>query len=138
MEEIIELKKNQIFESVITSWSSEGAGVCRIGGRAVFVPGAIPGERWEIRIVKVTKTAVFGKGETLLSPSPYRIEPDCPHYKKCGGCSLRHVSYEAELEFKLERVNEAYKRIGGIDLRADEIERTRSPLIFCRKVVNLN
>ena len=121
MENIIELKKNQIYEADIVSWSSDGGGVCRIGGRAVFVPGAIPGERWEVRIVKVTKTAVFGKGEALLSPSPDRVTPDCPYFKKCGGCALRHVSYEAELAFKLERVNEAYKRIGGLSLCADEI-----------------
>lgn len=121
MENIIELKKNQIYEAEIVSWSSDGGGVCRIGGRAVFVPGAIPGERWEIRILKVTKTAVFGKGETLLAPSPDRVESDCPYFKKCGGCALRHISYDAELRFKLERVNEAYKRIGGLELGSSEI-----------------
>lgn len=116
-----ELKKNQIYTTDILSWSSEGAGVCRIGGRAVFVPGAIPGERWAVRILKVTKTAVYGKGEELLISSPDRIEPDCPHYRKCGGCALRHMSYEAEKRFKLGRVNEAYKRIAGIELEASEI-----------------
>lgn len=121
MENNIELKKNQIYEADIVSWSSDGGGVCRINGRAVFVPGAIPGERWEVRILKVTKTAIFGKGEKLLSPSPDRITPDCPYFKKCGGCALRHITYDAELDFKLERVNEAYKRIGGLDLIADEI-----------------
>ncbi len=121
MEEMIEFKKNQIYEAEIVSWSADGAGVCRINGRAVFVPGAIPGERWEVRIVKVSKTAVFGKGERLLAASPDRLEPDCPHFKKCGGCSLRHISYEAEMRFKLERVNEAYKRISGLELRADSI-----------------
>ncbi|MBO5975629.1 MAG: 23S rRNA (uracil(1939)-C(5))-methyltransferase RlmD [Oscillospiraceae bacterium] len=121
MENIIELKKNQIYETDIVSWSSDGSGVCRIDGRAVFVPGAIPGERWEVRILKLTKTAVFGKGEKLLSPAPCRTEPDCPYFKKCGGCALRHISYEAELDFKLERVNEAFKRIGGLDLEAGEI-----------------
>ncbi len=121
MDEIFELKKNQIHEAEIVSWSSEGAGVCRIGGRAVFVPGAIPGERWAVRILKATKTAVFGKGEKLLIPSPDRIEPDCPHFRKCGGCALRHISYDAELRFKLERVNEAYKRIAGLNLTASEI-----------------
>ncbi len=121
MEELLELKKNQIYETEIVSWSVDGAGVCRIGGRAVFVPGAIPGERWAVRILKVTKTAVFGRGKTLLSPSPDRVEPDCPHFKKCGGCALRHISYEAEKRFKLERVNEAYRRIAGIELTASEI-----------------
>lgn len=116
-----ELKKNQLHTVEIASWSSDGAGVCRIDGRAVFVAGAIPGERWVVRILKVTKTAVYAKGEELLEASPYRIEPDCPHYRKCGGCALRHVSYEGELDFKLERVNEAYRRIGGLELQAKEI-----------------
>ena len=68
MENYIELKKNQIYEANIVSWSSDGGGVCRIDGRAVFVPGAIPGERWEIRILKVTKTAIFAKGESFFLP----------------------------------------------------------------------
>ncbi|MGN1002794.1 MAG: 23S rRNA (uracil(1939)-C(5))-methyltransferase RlmD [Oscillospiraceae bacterium] len=116
-----ELKKNDIFEAEIENWSSDGAGVCRIGGRAVFVPGAIPGETWRVRIVKVTSSAVYGKGEERLSSSPDRTVPDCPAFGKCGGCALRHVRYEAELDFKLQRVNEAYRRIGGLDLRAEEI-----------------
>ena len=61
-----ELKKNEIVEAEITGWSSDGAGVCRVKGRAVFVARAIPGERWEIRILKVTASAVFARGERLL------------------------------------------------------------------------
>jgi len=116
-----ELRKNQIYTAQIDGWSSEGAGVCRIGGRAVFTPGTIPGETWEIRIVKVTAAAVFGKGERCIAPSPERIAPDCPVYPKCGGCVLRHMSYAKELEFKLQRVNDAYRHIGGLTLQADEI-----------------
>ena len=71
-----ELKKNQIFTAQIDGWSSEGAGVAHIGGRAVFVPGTIPGETWDVRIVKVTAAAVFGRGEVCLADSPERIEPD--------------------------------------------------------------
>ncbi len=135
MEEIIELKKNQIHEAEINSWSSEGHGVCRIGGRAVFVPGAIPGEKWEVRILKVTNSAVFGKGETLLQPSPERIEPDCPHYRKCGGCALRHVSYETEKNFKLQRVNDAYTHIAGLKLRAREIIGAEDTLHYRNKAI---
>ena len=116
-----ELKKNQIFEAEITGWTSDGAGVCRIAGRAVFVKNAIKGERVRLRIVKVTNAAVYAIIEELLEPSPSRIEPDCPHYGKCGGCALRHMSYEEELRFKLERVNDAYAHIGRLSLRASEI-----------------
>ena len=100
-----ELQKNQIHSCEITAWSSDGAGVARIGGRAVFVPGAIPGESWEVRIVKVTAGAVFGKGERCLAASPSRVAPDCPAYPRCGGCTLRHMDYARELEFKLQCVN---------------------------------
>ena len=115
------LLKNQIIEAEVEGWSHDGAGVVRAGGRAVFVPGAIPGERWRVRIVKAGAAAVYGKGEALLAASPDRCAPDCPAYPQCGGCALRHVSYDAELRMKLDRVNEAYKRIGGLDLRAETI-----------------
>ena len=116
-----ELRKNNIYEAEVTGLTSEGAGVCRICGRAVFVPCAIPGERWRIRIVKVTKTAVYGRGEELLSASPERVEPACPNFGRCGGCSFLHMSYKAELRYKLERVNDAFKRIGGLELCAERI-----------------
>ena len=119
MEEL--LKKNDIYEVEIETFSSDGGGVCRLNGRAVFVPRAIPGERWRIRIVKVNRTAVWARGEELLSPSPLRREAECPVYGKCGGCDTMHMSYAAELDFKLSRVNEALARIGGLSLRAEEI-----------------
>ena len=63
------LKKNQIYRVNIDAYSSDGGGVCRVGGRAVFIPGAIPGEEWEIKLVKVTATAVYARGERLIAPS---------------------------------------------------------------------
>ena len=115
------LRKNGIYETDVADWSSEGAGVARIGGRAVFVLGAIPGERWRVRIVKVSNTAVYGRGEELLSAAPGRCGSDCSAYPRCGGCALRHMDYATELSFKLHRVNEAWRRIGGIALQTDEI-----------------
>ena len=131
-----ELRKNEITEAEITGWSSDGAGVCRVKGRAVFVPRAIPGERWEIRILKVSSSAVFARGERLLKASPARMEPDCPHFGKCGGCDTRHLSYEEELLFKLGRVNDALRRIGKQDVQAKKIlgsdaqDRMRNKAIF--------
>ena len=115
------LKKNEIYDCEITGWSSDGAGVAHINGQTVFIPGAIPGERWRVRIVKALVHTAFGKGEACLAPSLSRITPDCPAYPRCGGCATRHMTYEKELEFKLQRVNDAYERIGGLELRASEI-----------------
>ena len=116
-----ELKKNQIHTAEITGYSSTGAGVCRILGRAVFVERAIVGEIWEILILKVTSTAVFGKGLKLIKPSAKRISPACPIFGKCGGCDLMHMSYEEELSFKLARVNDALHHVAGLDFSIDEI-----------------
>lgn len=117
-----ELKKNQIFEAKIESYSSEGYGVCRISGRAVFVPRTIEGEFWQIRIVKVSSSAVYARGEKLLSPSVHRVEPECPFFLKCGGCDLWHMDYEEELRFKLEKVNNALAHIGRQSVRVKDIQ----------------
>ena len=116
-----ELVKNQLHTVVIEDYTSEALGVCRIGGRAVFVPRALPGEEWEIRIVKISASAVYARGEKLLSPSAVRREPLCPCFGRCGGCDTWHMSYEEELRFKLGRVNSALTRIGRQQVRAETI-----------------
>ena len=118
---MMDMKKNMVYTVWIDGYSSEGYGVCRIDGRAVFVPRALRGEQWEIRLVKVTASAVYARGEKLLTASAARREPACPYFGKCGGCDLMHMSYEEELSFKLGRVNDALKRIGKQELQAEMI-----------------
>ena len=133
---MMELQKNQEYKVHIESYSSEGLGVCRLFGRAVFVPKAIVGEEWQIKIVKVTNTAVYARGEQLLAASPERRVSECPYFSRCGGCDLWHMSYEEELRFKLGRVNDALAHIGRQSLRlteilaSDEITRYRNKGIF--------
>ena len=115
------LSKNQTYTVTIQGYSDRAAGVCRVEGCAVFVPGTIPGEVWEIRILKVTASAAYGKGLRLLSPSTERTEPGCPYYGACGGCDTWHMSYAEELRFKLEKVNDALLRIGKQSVQAREI-----------------
>ena len=118
---MVDINKNQIYEATIEGFTSEGLGVCRINGRAVFVKGALPGETWRLRIVKAGKTAVYARGETCLGASPERTEPGCPLFGRCGGCGLMHMSYREELKMKLARVNDAFRRIGGLQIEASEI-----------------
>ena len=118
---MMELKKNQEYTVRIEGYSSEGFGVCRIDGRAVFVPRALLGEDWRIRLVKLSASAVYARGMELLSPSPAREEPACPYFGRCGGCGLWHMSYEEELRFKLGRVNDALHRIGKQSVAAETI-----------------
>ena len=115
------LTKNQIVTARIDGYSAEGAGILHTDGRAVFVPGAIRDELWEARILKVTASAVWGRGERLLEGSPHRRESDCAAFPRCGGCALRHMDYEEELNLKLRRVNDTLERIGGTKLRIETI-----------------
>ena len=130
-----ELKKNDIITARIDGYTSECHGVCRAEGRAVFVPGALSGELWRLRIVKVTSSAVWGRGEELLEEAPERIRPDCSAYPRCGGCASRHMSYEAELEMKKRRVSDALRRIGGLELAPDTILPAGEDAFRRRKVI---
>lgn len=107
------IQKNDCIPLEITGMTTEGAGVGRYEGMAVFVPSSAPGDRLNARIIKLSKTYAVGKIETLLSPSPDRISPNCPQFPKCGGCEFRHLRYEAELRLKEQRVRDAISRIGG-------------------------
>ena len=112
-------EKNQLFEAVIEDITSEGSGVCHLDGMAVFVPDTAVGDKVKVRLVKVLKNYSYGIIEQMLSPSADRTENDCPVYKKCGGCVFRHISYEAECKIKAGIVENAFKRLGGIDTSYD-------------------
>ena len=116
-----DLRKNDIFEAEIVGYSSDGSGVCRINGRAVFVPRTIVGEVWQVKILKVTSSAVWGKAIEPVRLSPERRTPDCEYCVRCGGCTLRHMSYDEELRFKLGRLNDALTHIGRQTVQAEEI-----------------
>lgn len=124
---MVNARKNQLIPLEIEGYSSEGDGIARLEGMAVFVKGAIRGETCLVKLLKVGKTAAWGKVEEVLSPSPARIAPDCPHFPKCGGCALRHMTYEEELSFKRQRVEDALRRIGGLDLTVDMIHGAAHP-----------
>lgn len=116
-----DLRKNDIFEAEIVGYSSDGSGVSRINGRAVFVPRTIVGEVWQVKILKVTSSAVWGKAIEPVHLSPERRTPDCEYCVRCGGCTLRHMSYDEELRFKLGRLNDALTHIGRQTVQAEEI-----------------
>lgn len=114
MEKAIPVEKNRDYTVDISGLTSEGSGVAKVEGFTVFVEGALPGEQAEIKIVKVLKNYAFGKLMKVLKPSTGRIEPSCGVVKRCGGCQLQHMSYEAQLQYKTQQVKDAIERIGGL------------------------
>ena len=131
------LQKNQILTLHIERLSSDGSGVAHSAdGEAVFVPGTAPGDEARVRIVKDCGRYAFGILDELLTPSPDRIPVDCPVAGPCGGCSLRHLDYAAELRAKQESVADAFRRIGGLEvpvldiLPSPEVDRYRNKVQF--------
>ena len=107
--------KNQSYTVRIDGLNADGHGIGRIDGFTMFIPGALPGELVRVLAVKLKKTYGFGKLLEIVEPADVRIEPSCEVFGKCGGCSLQHMSYTAQLEYKTTKVAEVLKRIGGAD-----------------------
>lgn len=101
----------------IQGYGSDGEGVARLpDGMTCFVTGALKGEKCLIQLDKVGKTCAWGHIAEVLEPSSARLVPDCPHFGACGGCSLRHMTYAEELEFKRQKVQDCLQRIGGCEI----------------------
>ena len=131
------LQKNQLLTLRIERLSNDGSVVAHSSeGEAVFVPGTAPGDEAQVRIVKDCGRYAFGILDRLLTPSPDRIPVDCAVAGPCGGCSLRHLDYAAELRAKQESVADAFRRIGGLDvpvldaLPSPEVDRYRNKVQF--------
>lgn len=115
------LSKNQEIKLHIDAVSSEGSGVGRFDGQAVFVSGAAVGDDLSVHIIKAKKTYAVGKIIEILKPSEDRIQIDCPYFKQCGGCVYRHISYDAEKRIKTQKVKDAFLRLAHIEVPVREI-----------------
>lgn len=130
-------EKNQEYTLKIETISSSGDGVARLNGMAVFVPLTAAGDTVRAEITDVQKRYARARLVEIIEPSPDRRDADCPVYGHCGGCQLRHISYEAQLRVKTATVEEAMRRIGGFDgftvgetIGADNVNRYRNKLMF--------
>lgn len=122
------LKKNDCIELTINGTTSEGNGVGRYEGMAVFVPDTAEGDIIKAKIVKTAKNYAFGKLDEIIVPSAFRINPDCSQSVKCGYCVFRHIDYSEELKIKEQKVTDALTRIGGLrDFELEPIAGGRSP-----------
>lgn len=110
----IMVNKNDEFKLTITGYTSEGGGVGKYDGQAIFVENTAVGDEILCHIIKAKKTYAIGKAVKILKPSKSRIEPKCQCFKMCGGCSYAHITYEEELSLKAQKVKDAFQRIGGL------------------------
>ena len=127
-------KKNEQHPLRIEGYGSAGEGGARLEGQAVFVKGALAGEICQVQLLKVGKSAAWGRVTQVLTPVPGRQSPDCPRYPRCGGCQLRHMTYAEELRFKRQKVQDALQRIGGWTGRVEKIHGAEAPDRYRNKI----
>jgi 23S rRNA (uracil1939-C5)-methyltransferase len=102
------------FTASVERLAAGGAGIVHIDGQTVFVDYTAPGDRVSLRITEVHTTWARGEMKEVLEPSADRRSPECPLYGTCGGCSLQHLNYPAQLREKERILREALIRIGGV------------------------
>lgn len=131
------MKKNDIIQIEITDMSFDGQGIGRDeNGFVVFVKNALLGEIVDVHILKVLKNTAYGKINKIIKASKNRIEPVCPLFSKCGGCSYQHTTYEQEIEYKTAQINNVLKNIAKTDVKAEftlpslETTRYRNKALF--------
>ena len=128
------MRKNDILTLTADTLGADLEGVCRHEGMAVFVPGLLPGETAPVRIVKVEKRYAFGRMEGQPAVrSAQRRAADCPVYPRCGGCSGRHMTYEATLEAKRRQVADCFQRIGHIQAEVPPVLGMANPTGYRNK-----
>ena len=108
------VNKNDEFKLNITGYTSEGGGVGKYDGQAIFVENVAVGDEILCHIIKAKKSYAIGKALKILKPSKNRIDPECEAFRMCGGCSYAHITYDEELNLKAQKVKDAFERIGGI------------------------
>lgn len=121
------MKKNDEFQLEITGMTAEGNGVGKKDGMAVFVANTAIGDTVLAHIIKAKKNYAVARVNEITVPSPDRIEPDCEVFNRCGGCVYRHISYEAELKIKQQRVADSFARIACLPVPLDPIIGSESP-----------
>ncbi len=110
-------KADFVLENVtIESVAAEGKAVAHVDGQVLFVEFAVPGDVVDVMVFKKKKNYMEGFVLNLVSPSPHRLEPFCPHFGVCGGCKWQPLPYSMQLEAKRQQVYDQLVRIGHLDV----------------------
>ena len=113
-------EKNDELELDITDLGSTGEGIGKIDGYTLFVKDALIGDKVIVKVIKTKKNYGYARLLEIIKPSEFRVEPECPVARQCGGCQLQHCSYEKQLSWKEEKVANCLRRIGGVPVYTEE------------------
>ena len=129
----MQVEKNKEYVVDIIDNGFQGEGIAKIDGLTIFIPNAIKGEKIKILIVKVLSSHAFGKIIEIIKPSEHRVESDCTTYKRCGGCSLRHVDYKETLKMKQNAVQSLVNKTLHTKIQVEETEGMERPYHYRNK-----
>ncbi len=108
------LKLGDIQEAEVVDLAHDGRGIARVDGKAVFIEGALPGERVRFRVFKRRRQLDEAGLVDVITASPHRVIPKCAHVGICGGCSLQHMAPAAQLAAKQRQLLDNLERIGHV------------------------
>lgn len=121
----------------VTDYAAEGKAIARADGKVIFVTGAVPGDSVSLLLTKNKKDWAEGLVQSILIPSPDRVEPFCRHFGTCGGCKWQMLPYHKQLQYKQQEAEQNLRRIGKVDIEeflpiigADSDTRYRNKLEF--------
>ncbi|WP_045520341.1 23S rRNA (uracil(1939)-C(5))-methyltransferase RlmD [Neobacillus niacini] len=115
MTKTIPVKKNDYIDVVFEDLTHDGAGVAKVEGFPLFIPNGLPGEKAQVKVIKVNKGYGFGRLIEIYEKSPYRVDVLSSEIHKYGGCQLEHISYEGQLKYKENQVRQVLTRIGKLE-----------------------
>ena len=121
------MKKNDLFSLEITDMGVGGEGIGKYEGMTFFVKDALIGDTIKARATKLKKNYGYARVEEIIIPSPYRVVPECPLHRQCGGCQIQALSYEEQLAFKKQKVKNNLMRIGGF--AEEEVDAVMLPAV---------
>lgn len=121
------MNKNDIFDLEITDMGIDGEGIGHYDGMTFFVKDALIGDVIRARAIKLKKNYGYARVEEILSPSTFRVEPQCELHRRCGGCQIQALSYEKQLAFKEQKVRGNLIRIGGFS--EEEVDAKMLPVV---------
>ena len=135
---MLNIQKNDELELVIEDITTEGEGVGKVDGLALFVKDAIIGDHVKVKVMKMKKSYGYARLMEILEPSPARAEPVCPIARQCGGCQIQHMKYEEQLKYKENKVKNCLERIGGLSLEKVGIgEETSSGMAAFEPIIGM-
>lgn len=120
-------QKNDIVTVRIEDIGNDGEGIGRAEGYTLFIKDAVIGDVVEARITKCRKNYGYARVEKVATPSPFRVEPECPFHRQCGGCQIQAMHYGKQLEYKQDKVRGNLIRIGGFS--AEQIDAVMEPIV---------